>query len=311
MKLSRRFEAIGFIGAGRTGTALALAMSRAGYSVTAVASRSPESAQALAARIPGCGWVPDLRMVVESCDLVFLTVPDDAIAPVAAALPWRAGQAVVHCSGALSLDVLEAARERGAQVGGLHPFQTFPAGQDAAEWLPGSTFAIEASGDLALWLSEVVHRIGGQAITLRGEDKSLYHASALMSCAFLTTLLDTAHGLWEEIGFSRQEALEGLLPLAKGTLRSIEALGTRAAATGPVMRGDIGTLRRHIVSLEERAPWAVPLYRQAALVMVGMALKEGAITEEQAHEMERVLKDTTAVEAEPSFAGSDRDRMGG
>ena len=287
--MSSQYEAIGFIGAGRIATALATAMDRAGYRIAAVASRSPESAQTLAARIPGCRAMPDPSNVVETCDLVFLTVPDGAIAPVATALPWREGQGAVHCSGALSIDVLESAGQRGADVGSLHPFQTFPAGLDATEWLPGSTFAVEATGKLAGLLEEMVRKLGCHAVSVAAGDKPLYHAAAVVSCGFVIAMLEAACVLWEAIGFTRQEAMEGVLPLAWGTLRSVEALGTHAAATGPVMRADTGTVRKHMAALEERASAVLPLYQQASLQLIAIALKRGSITQEQAQEMERLL----------------------
>ena len=299
MSKSRAFDRIGFVGAGRTGTALSTAMAAAGYQVAAVASRSGESAAALARRISGCSALPSSREVVETCDVVLLTVPDDAIAAVAAELPWREGQAAVHCSGALSLEVLEGARGRGAIVGGLHPYQTFPAGLDATEWLSGSTFAIEASGELARWLEELVLRLGCRAVTVAAEDRPLYHAAAVMGCGFVTTLLDTAGGLWEAMGFSHEEAAQAILSLATGTLHGIEAQGTIAAATGPITRGDSSTVYKHMEALAERMPEALPLYRQAALSMVGMVLKQGTITAEQARHMEDVLNTAPALAAEP------------
>ena len=280
---------MGFIGAGRTATALAHAMSRAGYVIAAVSSRSPEPARALAEGIPGCDAMDTLEGVVAACDAVLLTVPDDAIAPVAASLPWREGQAVVHCSGALSLEVLEAARQRGAQVGGLHPFQTFPSGREAIPWLAGSTFAIDAAGELSRWLHDLAQRLGCRAVTVAAEDRPLYHAAAVLSCGYVTTLLDAACDLWEAAGFSRKEAVEGILPLAMGTLRSIQAQGTEEAATGPIVRADIGTVGRHVEALEERAPGVLPLYRQAGLSMARLAFQRGAITQEQLWQMERLL----------------------
>lgn len=299
MSKPRAFDRIGFVGAGRTGTALATAMSAAGFKVAAVASRSVESATALAQRIPGCRALLSSREVVEMCDVVLLTVPDDAIAGVAADLPWHEIQTAVHCSGALSLEVLEGARRRGAMVGGLHPYQTFPAGLDATGWLRGSTFAIEASEDLARWLEELVRRLGCRAVTVAERDRPLYHAAAVMGCGFVTTLLDAASGLWEAMGFSREEAMQAILPLATRTLHGIEAQGTRAAATGPITRGDSGTIRKHMESLVERMPESLPLYRQAALSMVGMALKQGTITPEQARHIEDVLNTAPALAAGP------------
>ena len=300
------FDRIGLVGAGRTATTLAMAMRDAGYRVAAIASRSGESATALARHIPGCSALPSSRAVVAMCDVVLLTVPDDVIAGVAAELAWREGQAAVHCSGSLSLEVLEGARQRGAMVGGLHPYQTFPAGLDASEWLPGSTFAIEASGELAHWLEELVRRLGCRAVSVAADDRPLYHAAAVMGCGFVTTLLDIAGDLWEAMGFSREEATQAILSLATGTLHCIEAAGTRAAATGPITRGDSGTIRKHMEALAERMPESLALYRQVALSTVRLALEQGTITLQQARHMEDVLNAAPAPAAGPASAGDER-----
>lgn len=281
---------IGFIGAGRTATALALGLAKAGYQVASVSSRSAASAQALAQKVSGCQAVAHPADVLQSCGVVFLTVPDDAIASLAGALPWRAGQGAVHCSGALALDVLSPARERGALVGALHPLQTF-ATRDASSYrLAGVTFAIEGEGGLGLWLEEVVRRMGGHSIHLLPQHRPLYHASAVMSCGYVATSLESACALWEAMGFSRQEAVKALLPLTRGTLDNVEAQGARDAATGPITRGDTGTVRRHLAALAADAPQVVPLYCQAGLAMLALAQERASVSPEQAESMKQLLR---------------------
>ncbi|MFC1935407.1 Rossmann-like and DUF2520 domain-containing protein [Chloroflexota bacterium] len=287
--MDSRFRRVGFLGAGRTGTALAWGLYSAGYMVSAVASRSQASARSLASKVPGCEAVATPSDLLERCDVVFLTVPDDAIASVAAELPWQEGQGIIHCSGALSLDVLAQARERGAVVGGLHPLQTFATRESGAQRLAGSAFAIEGEEPLQHWLEEVVRRLKGHAVHLRSQDRPLYHAAAVMGCGYLATLLDVATVLWEAMGFSREEALRALLPLARGTLRNVEAQGPRDGATGPILRGDAGTVRRHLVALAERAPEVLPLYCQAGLSMVALAMERGSIGPNEAREIRDLL----------------------
>ena len=287
--MNRKGQKIGFLGAGRTATALALGLSNAGYVVTATASRSLASAQALAARLPGCQAMADQAELLHRCDVVFLTVPDDAIATVAAALPWRKGQSAVHCSGALSLDVLTPAQERGVQVGGLHPLQTFATLEGGDQSLAGSTFAIEGEGALHHWLEEAVQKLGGRAIHLPSQDRPLYHAAAVISCGYVATLLDAASALWEAMGFPREEVLPALLPLTRGTLRNVEAQGPRDGATGPILRGDTDTVRQHLVALAERAPEVLSLYCQAGLATIAMAQERDSIGPEQARDLRRLL----------------------
>ena len=285
-----QFNTVGFIGAGRTATALALALTDAGYQVAAVASRSEASAQALTGKIPGCQAVVHLADLLQRCDAVFLTVPDDAIASVAAALPWRAGQGAIHCSGALSLDVLAPIRRRGALTGALHPLQTFANRDQRKHSLAGVTFAIEGEGTLGPWLKEVVLRLGGNPIQLSPQDRPLYHAAAVMSCGYVATLLESACALWEAMGFSREEAVKALLPLARGTLDNVESQGARNAATGPIMRGDAGTVRSHLAALSVRVPEVIPLYCQAGLAMLTLAQERRTIGTEQAEDMRQLLR---------------------
>ena len=283
------FPRIGFFGAGRAATALAPGLAKAGYVVAAIASRTLTSARSLAAKLPRCQAIADPIELLQECDVVFLTVTDDVIASVAAALPWRKGQGVVHCSGALSLDVLAPAVEQNAFVGGLHPLQTFATRDGDAQYLVGSTFAIEGEGALLHWLEEAVRRLRGHAIHLRSQDRPLYHAAAVMACGYVATLLDAANELWEVMGFSRQEALRALLPLARGTLDNVEALGTREGATGPILRGDVRTIRLHLAALKDRTPEALALYCQVGLATVRLALERRTIEPRQANQINDLL----------------------
>ncbi len=287
---SSQFRTVGFIGAGRTATALALGLTKAGYQVSAVSSRSPASAQALAQKVPGCKAMPQPADVLKRCDVLFLTVPDDAIASLAGALPWRPGQGAVHCSGALSMEVLSAARDRGALVGALHPLQTFATRDGRGKSLAGVTFAIEGEGELGVWLEEAVRRLGGHSVSIAAQDRPLYHAAAVMSCGYVATLLDAAYALWEAMGFSREEAVKALLPLTRGTLDNVESQGARNAATGPIIRGDMGTVVTHLIALEARVPEAVPLYCQVGMSMVTLAHRQGAINMAQAAELGAFLR---------------------
>jgi len=287
--MDNRFRRVGFLGAGRTATALAQGLDNAGYMVAAAASRSLASAHSLASKVPGCEALAEPTELPQRCDVVFLTVPDDAIASVAAGLPWREGQGAVHCSGVLSLDALASARERGALVGGLHPLQTFATQESGAQSLAGSTFAIEGEGPLQQWLGGAVQRLGGHAIHLRSQDRPLYHAAAVISCGYVATLLDAATVLWEAMGFSREEAMRAMLPLTRGTLGNVEKQGPREGATGPILRGDVGTVRRHLVTLAKRAPQVLPLYCQAGLSMVALALERGSIGPDEARRIRDLL----------------------
>ncbi|HLQ33423.1 MAG TPA: DUF2520 domain-containing protein [Chloroflexota bacterium] len=253
---------IGFVGAGRLASVLAPALRRAGYDVPAIASRTFDEAQQLAHKLPGTHAVPAPQAVADAVDLVFLTVPDDAIAEAAGAIRWRPGMAAVHCSGAASLELLTSAAEQRAQTGAFHPLQTFVAGQAD---LAGVTVAIEASGDLLGTLAAMAEALGCRPLQLPPGAKPLYHASSALAGNYLVTLLAQAARLWQPFGCSEADALGALLPLVKTAVANVERLGAKAALTGPIARGDAGTVRRHLQALEQEAPDLIPLYCELGL----------------------------------------------
>ena len=282
---------IGFIGAGRAGTALAVALAEAGYEVVAVASRSRASAEALARRLPGARAVAAAQDVVDTCDLIFLTVPDDQIRPVVEGLHWREGVAVVHTSGVETRDALRAALAQGAETGSLHPLQTFAGLEGGAGKLRGAVMAVEAEGALRERLLEIVSGIGATPIELRAEDKALYHASAVLVSNYVVTLSKLASDLWLRFGWERPAALRALAPLLRGAVENIETLGLPAALTGPVARGDVATVRRHIEALTDAAPALLDVYRALGLETIPLALAKGGLDETAAKQLRDLFSD--------------------
>ncbi len=280
---------LGFIGAGVVGTALAVRLRERGYTVAAVASRSPSSAGKLADAVQGCRAFERKQAVADACDLVFVTTPDDAIPGVIAEVQWRAGQKVIHCSGADSLDVLEKARGDGACVGAFHPLQTFANVNHAIENLPGSTFALEAEGELLSTLKGMAEALGGHWVVLGPGDKVLYHAAAVIACNYMVTLVKMATDLWASFGVEPSDAVRALRPLLQGTVNNITNVGLPNCLTGPIARGDIGTIRKHLAALEARAPQIAPIYRAMGLQTIPIALQKGRINEEKANELRLLL----------------------
>ena len=285
----RQSKGIGFVGAGTLGTALAVSLQEQGYRVEAVASRSYTSAQSMAARVPGCQAYPTLQQVVDACDLVFLTTPDDAIALVAESLAWYPGREVVHCSGAKSLEVLDTVREQGAHVGSFHPLQTFSTVEQALESLMGSIFVLEGTPPLLEELKELAQALEGTPLVLPPGGRALYHASAMMVCGYLVALADRASGLWETFGMDRRQALETLLPLMEGTLQSVRRNGIPQAVTGPLVRGDVGTIRAHLQALEEQAPQVLPLYCRMGLETLEVAAAKAHLDEDRKEEIKALF----------------------
>jgi len=281
---------IGFIGAGTVGSALALQLAKKGYHVVAVSSRSHISADKLAKALPGCKAERHNQAVADISDMVFITTPDDIIARIASGVKWRPGQSVIHCSGADSTAILEAARQSGAEIGGFHPLQTFASVQSALENMPGSTVAIEAEEPLLAVLKEMASALDSHSIELKGENKAIYHAAAVMVSNYLVTLVKMATDLWETMGISKEEATRALLPLLKGTINNIGTIGLPGCLTGPIARGDVGTIKKHLESLEKAAPGLLPTYRELAMQTIPVALAAGNINERQAEALKAVLE---------------------
>jgi predicted short-subunit dehydrogenase-like oxidoreductase (DUF2520 family) len=281
---------IGFIGAGTVGTALAILLSRRGYRVTGVSSRSPSSAENLARQVTGCHALKDNQVVADSTNLIFITIPDDTIATVASQVKWHQGQSVVHCSGADSTASLEPARKAGADVGSFHPLQTFAGVKQAIENIPGTTFGIEAEEPLSGTLMAMATALGGHGIKLKASDKVAYHAAAVMACNYLVTLVKMATDLWQTFAIPPDQAIRALLPLIRGTLHNIETIGIPGCLTGPIARGDTGTIRKHLKDLQAKAPALIPLYKELGLQTIPIALAKGKISKEQAAELEEILR---------------------
>jgi len=280
---------IGFIGAGTTGTALAVRLSQKGCPVVAASSRTLSSAQKLAGLLPDCRVCNTAQDVAEVAELVFITTPDDVIAQVCGEVRWREGKSVLHCSGAHSVDVLESARKLGAAVGSFHPLQTFADVDQAVQNLPGSTFALEAEEPLLTTQKELTRLLNGNWVVLKPGDKVLYHAAAVFACNYLVTLVKLALDLWQNFGVSSKEATGALLPLLEGTINNIDNIGLPDCLTGPIARGDSGTIERHLAALETKSPALLTTYKELGLQTIPIALAKGKVSEQKAEEMKVLL----------------------
>jgi predicted short-subunit dehydrogenase-like oxidoreductase (DUF2520 family) len=298
---------IGFIGTGTTGTALAVQLSLNGYAVVAASDKTVSSTRRFADMVPDCKIYQKNQAVADNADLVFITSPDDVIAPIAASLKWHSGQSVVHCSGAASLDILAPAREDGANTGAMHPLQTFASVSQAIDNIPGSTFGIEADEPLFSTLRDIALALGGTWIKLGPGDKVLYHAAAVLSCNYLVTLVKLATDLYKSFGVEPQQATEALMPLLQGTLNNISSVGIPECLTGPIARGDTGTISKHISALEQSSPEALSAYLEMGLQTIPIALAKGKIDQKTSDTLKTLIKEKQnerdAERQNPSRAG--------
>jgi predicted short-subunit dehydrogenase-like oxidoreductase (DUF2520 family) len=236
--------------------------------------------------------------VVDRAELIFLTVPDDVIEEVCSQLIWTDDKAAVHCSGAHTIDVLATAAGSRAQVGACHPMQAFAGSGDVASHLTGCMFGVEADEPLWLTLAELVHAIGGWSLHLRSEDKVSYHLAGVLASNFFVALTSTAASLLENLGLERDQALRGLLPILGGTVRNLESRGLPMALTGPISRGDVGTIELHLRTLAARHPELVSLYVELGLRTIPIARERGGLTAEAETSLESLLQ--TYMDNRPS-----------
>jgi predicted short-subunit dehydrogenase-like oxidoreductase (DUF2520 family) len=288
------FQRIGFIGAGRVGSALSRALAAAGQRVVAVHSRSPGRSRALAATLPGCTAAASPQELADAADLVFLAVPDDAIAPLAASVRWRAGQAAVHCSGALGLEALHAATLQRAAAGAFHPLQLFadPADIDpetAARGLSRCAVAVEADAGLQEALEALALRLGARLMRVPRGGRAAYHAGSHYAAAFVCVLLAEGEAIFRRLGIDEDAAAWGLQALARGTLDAVERTSPARAMAGVYARGDAGTAARHVEALDALDPEAGALYRSLALRSVALALQAGRIDPSRAASLRGLL----------------------
>jgi len=280
---------IGIIGAGSVGTALGVALHRAGWPVVAVASRDEARRERFRSLVPGVRAFAEAPALVDDAELILLTVPDDAIEQLARELRLYSGQALVHTSGVLGAEVLEPARAAGSQVGAFHPLVAFADTERAIAALRGATIAVEGDDQLAALLADMAEALGATAVRLQPGSKAAYHAAAVLAAGGFVALLDAIAELGRSAGLDEAGALAVYGNLIEQTLGNARALGIRAALTGPMTRGDVGTLGRHLEALARLAPGALPLYRAAAEREIALAEGRGSLAPEAAESMRRLL----------------------
>ncbi len=268
---------LGFIGAGRVGCAMAWHCHRLGYPIAGVTDLKPKQAWVVYALMKQHYERLSSREVAAGSDVLFLTVPDTHIVPVFESVrKWlMPGTIVAHCSGAFGTDVFTGAREQGLGMLALHPVQSFWSHSQAIRSLPGTFFAADGSASGLRFGRHLVRQLHGGWVTVRGPDRSLYHAMCVFASNFISVLFGGAEEIARELGISRPRAGLMLAPLARTVFDNIAEQGAGPSLTGPVERGDAVTVAAHLRALARRAPSLVPMYRVMSERLVAMAAKKG------------------------------------
>jgi predicted short-subunit dehydrogenase-like oxidoreductase (DUF2520 family) len=285
---------VGVIGAGRVGAVLGAALRAAGHQVVAVSGASPAAKRLL----PGVAHLQPDEVAARAKDLLIVAVPDDALAGVISGLAGmgvlQPGQIVAHTSGAHGLDVLAPAVAAGARPLALHPAMTFAGTASDLERLRGVSFGVTAPPSMLETAANLVEEIGGKTEWIANEKRSLYHAALAHGANHLVTLINEAADRLRDAGVVHPEKVLG--PLVHAALDNALRMGDNAL-TGPVSRGDAGTIARHVAVIGETAPESLPVYRALARRTADRAISSGRLRSIDAEALLDVLATpTTKIE---------------
>ena len=269
---------VAVVGAGRLGTAVAVALRRAGHRMVGVSGRAET-------RVRAHAHLPDVPVLeptdaAAAAELVIVGTPDDLIEPTVRTLvdsgAVATGSWVLHLSGALGLEALRPARSAGAHVLAIHPLQTFPDVGSAIDGLPGCWIAVTAEDEEGFGLGErLAHDLGGSPFRLDEAMRPLYHAAAVFASNYLIAASAIAESLFELAGVP--DPAGAMAPLQRASLEHVERLGAARALTGPAVRGDAGTLERNLDALGRHAPALVAPYVAMARATVELAARSGRL----------------------------------
>jgi predicted short-subunit dehydrogenase-like oxidoreductase (DUF2520 family) len=291
---------VGVIGAGRVGAVLAAALRARGHVIVSVAGESDASKRRAGDLLPG---VPIAKptAVARGCDVLLLTVPDDmlenVVTQLAASGALRAGQIVVHTSGSHGLRVLEPATLVGARPVALHPAMTFTGTALDLDRLPECVFGVTAGPDERDWAAEVVDELGATVMWVPEELRGLYHAGLAHGANHLVTLVTQAMELLSASGAADPAAI--LRPLLQAALDNALAEGD-SALTGPIVRGDVNTVRAHLAEIARTAPDTLPSYVALGRATLDRVVTDGRVLPIRATAIRRVLDEAVQSAAAPA-----------
>jgi predicted short-subunit dehydrogenase-like oxidoreductase (DUF2520 family) len=278
MRKDKPSRSVAIIGPGRIGQAMGRLLVRARVPIAFIVARDPAAARR-AMRFIGEGkptGLADPRL--QEAEVLLIATSDSAVANVARELAkhwkgrdtWR-GKVVLHTCGSLPSAALRPLQLRGAAIGSLHPYQTVPSPQAGVRNLPGCFWALEGDRQALRVARDWVGRLGGVPFSVRPERKTLYHLSAFIVCPTVVTLMAQATSLLKQAGVPLRISRPMLSQFVAETAKNFADLGARRALTGPAVRGDWPTIRRHLTALRRSAPEFEPVYQSLLRAMLRLA----------------------------------------
>jgi predicted short-subunit dehydrogenase-like oxidoreductase (DUF2520 family) len=252
------------LGAGAVGTSLGRALSEAGWEISGAYCRDPVHAGRSAEAIGTTAYSGDLPAELGGADVVLVAVPDPAIAAVAeqalAAGLTTDEQIWLHCAGGLPATAMASLGGKVKGIGTMHPALAFPKGDPTA--VPRrATFAIDGDPPALEATRDLVSALGGITVEIPPEQRATYHASLVLASNYLVAQLAQARELLREVGLTGAEAEQLLTSLGASALAGAAVVGIDASLTGPISRGDVDTVERHLQALSAK-PEAARLYRE-------------------------------------------------
>lgn len=285
---------VGVIGTGVVGSALAILLQRQGHVITGVCSKNGISASELAKSL-GCRHCNSPIQVLDESEIIFITTPDRELRGTAALLASSGmvgdRQIFYQMSGALPAEVLQPLSEAGGTIASVHPLQSFASVNKAIDNLPGSFFAVQGEERAVEAAFALVESLGGRPFLLNSSDKALYHLGACVASNYLVSLIHYAVNIYKTIGMSEDDATQALMPLIKGTLANVQALGPVKALTGPVARGDINTITEHLEALKNLDPSLSEFYRSLGCYTAGVAAEKQSIDNSVKEKLVRIFRE--------------------
>jgi predicted short-subunit dehydrogenase-like oxidoreductase (DUF2520 family) len=271
---------IALVGSGNVASALAVSLRRAGYAIEAVVARSNTASLGKARRLAKKVGSRAIRLAdlgksrFLRAEVIWICVPDSEIVHAARALgdkiAWK-GRIALHSSGALTSDELTPLRERGAAVASAHPLMTFVRAASFADsnaWLSGVPFAIEGDARAVRAARTMVADMSGEAYAIRKEHKAAYHSWGMFASPLLDALLATTERVAGLAGVGPKDARRRMIPILRQTLANYAALGAPGAFSGPIVRGDVETVRKHLKVLRE-----IPIAFDTYVALAGAAME--------------------------------------
>jgi predicted short-subunit dehydrogenase-like oxidoreductase (DUF2520 family) len=281
------------VGCGKVGAILAKQMKSSGYPLIGLASKSLSSARKVADETKTELFSDKPWEVTGSADIVFITTPDGMIRETGRKITENKGfkrdAVVLHCSGALPSTILSPAKTCGASIGSMHPLQSFASPKSDTNPFKGIISAVEGDEKAVGIARQISEDLGSISLTIKTEAKTLYHAAAVAASNYLVTLQDMAFKLLEISGIPEKSAYRVLGPLISGTLSNIEKVGTVKALTGPIVRGDAETVKKHVDEIDSMAPELLNLYRTLGRYTVTIAESGGNLPKEKARQLLTIL----------------------